>query len=295
MVLTVLSGQEYVLNQSAYTPVPMKEGETEQMYNQPQLAKDILTRVAHSNPQVLDKLKPAHNHSRLVTTRKQIKTLKDLALAGAENVQIASQVWDAFWAEMQEPGRPPVLVAIDGINFWMGSTKYRNPDYKIIHAHQFTLIKQFVGLVFPSDEHTLANGGIVLACTTKSNHPSTPTFDNLVRQVRARNAGMEITDPAFPLHEPYLKLDDPRVGDLVRSIEHTKLTELQGLSRGESKGLLEYFARSGLFREQVTDGQVAEKWSLSGGGIVGELCKLGARSRVGMFETGRREGVRIRV
>lgn len=284
-----------MINQSAYNPVPMKDGDTEQTYNQPQLARDILTRVAYSNSQVLEKLKPAHDHSRLVAARKQIKTLKDLAVAGAENVQIATQVWDAFWAEMQEPSRPPLLIAIDGINFWMGPTTYRNPDYKIIHAHQFNLIKQFLDLVFPSDEHTLANGGIVLACTTKSNHPSTPAFDVLVRQVRARNAGVAITDPTFPLHEPYLKLDDPRVGDLVRSIEHTKLTELKGLSRGESKGLLEYFARSGIFREQVTDGQVAEKWSLSGGGIVGELCKLGARSRVGMFETGRREGVRIRV
>lgn len=273
----------------------MKDGDPHQMYNQPQLARDILIRVAYSNSGVLEKLKPAHNHSRLVSSRQKINTLKDLATAGAENVQIAPQVWDAFWAEMQEPSRPPVMVAIDGINFWMGPTKYRNPDYKHIHAHQFTLIKQFIDLVFPSDEHTLANGGIVLACTTKSNHPTTPSFDFLIQQIRARNGGLAITDPTFPLHEPYMREADSRVDEMVRSIEHTKLTELKGLSRGESKGLMEYFARSGILREQVTDGQVAEKWSLSGGGIVGELCKLGARSRVGMFTTGRREGVKMRV
>lgn len=273
----------------------MRDGETQQMYNQPQLAKDILTRVAYSNSQILEKLKPVHNHSRLAPPRKQLKTLKDLAMIGAENVQVAPQVWDAFWTEMQESSRPPMLVAIDGVNFWMGPTKYRNADYKIIHAHQFNLIKQFLGIVFSNTENALPNGGIILACTTKSNHPLTPAFDLLVRQVQARNAGLKITDSAFPLHEPYMKLADQRVSDLIQNIEHTKVTELKGLSRGESRGLLEYFARSGIFREQVTDGQVAEKWSLSGGGIVGELCKLGSRSRVGMFETGRREGVRIRV
>lgn len=284
-----------MINQSAYVPVPMKEGDKEQVYNQPQLARDLLTRVAYSNPQVLDKLKPVHNHDKLTPRRKQVKTLKDLAMIGAEDVHVASQVWKAFWKEMQEPSRPPMLIAIDGINFWMGQTKYHSADYKIIHSHQFTLITQFLNLIFSKTEKALPNGGIVLACTTKSNHPTTPSFDLLVRQIRARNQGIPITDPAFPLHEPYMKLADKRVSDLMQSIEYTQLTELKGLSRGESKGLLEYFARSGILREQLTDGQIAEKWSLSGGGIVGELCKLGSRSRVGMFETGRREGVRIRV
>jgi small subunit ribosomal protein S29 len=284
-----------VINQSAYVPVQMKDGDKEQMYNQPQLARDLLTRVAYSNPKVLEKLKPVHNHGKLIPPRKQVKTLKDLAMIGAEDVNIASQVWSAFWREMQEPSRPAILIAIDGINFWMGPTKYRSADYKIIHSHQLTLITQFLDLIFSKTEKALPNGGIVLASTTKSNHPTTPSFDFLVRQIQARRQGIAITDPAFPLHEPYMKQADQRVGDLVQNIEYTQLTELKGLSRGESKGLLEYFARSGILREQVTDGHVAEKWSLSGGGIVGELCKLGSRSRMGMFETGRREGVRIRV
>lgn len=273
----------------------MKEGEKEQMYNQPQLARDLLTRVAYSNPTVLEKLKLVHNHGKLIPGRKQVKTLKDLAMIGAEDFHVAPQVWKAFWKEMQEASRPPMVIAIDGINFWMGPTKYHSADYKIVHSHQFTLIKQFLDLVFSKTEKTLPNGGIVLACTTKSNHPATPSFDLLVRQIRARNQGVAITDPAFPLQDPYMKNADQRVSDLMQGIEYTQLTELKGLSRGESKGLLEYFARSGILREQVTDGQVAEKWTLSGGGIVGELCKLGSRTRMGMFETGRREGVRIRV
>lgn len=295
-------GQEYVINQSAYTPVAKKEGDvsTEQMYNQPQLAADLLSRVAYSNTDVLSKLKPAHRHGDRIDSRK-FKTLKDLAIIGAEDRTMASQVWDAVWKELTVPAegskekRPPVLVAVDGVNFWMGETRYRSSDYKVIHAHQFTLVKQFIDLLFPRGDSSLANGGMVMGVTTRSNHPLTPAFDLIVRQIRARQEGLEMTDPKFPLGDPYAKMPDPRVKELFRPDTQTTATELKGLSRPESKGLLEYFAKSGIFREAVTDSEVAEKWSMSGGGIVGEMCKLGARTRVGIYATGPREGVKVRV
>lgn len=297
-----ITGQEYVNNQSAYTPVAKKEGDEskEQMYNQPQLAADLLTRLAYSNADVLTKLKPVHKHGDRIESRKS-KTLKDLALIGAEDRSMAPRVWDAVWKELTVPAegskekRPPVLVAIDGVNFWMGETKYRSSDYKVIHAHQFTLIKQFLDLLFSNGQNALGNGGMIMGVTTKSNHPITPAFELLVRQTRARQNGVEMTDSSFPLGDPYAKLPDPRVAQLFHPDTQTTVTELKGLSRPESKGLLEYFAKSGIFREAVTDSEVAEKWSLSGGGIVGEMCKLGARTRVGVFATGPREGVKVRV
>ncbi|KAK5943064.1 hypothetical protein PMZ80_004069 [Knufia obscura] len=303
VVVNVPDCQEYVNNQSAYTPVARKEGDEskEQMYNQPQLAADLLTRLAYSNSDVLSKLKPIHKHGERLDARKP-KTLKDLALIGAEDRNLAPRVWDAIWKELTVPvegnkeKRPPVLVAIDGVNFWMGDTKYRSNDFKVIHAHQFTLVKQFLSLLFSKDQkNALANGGMAMGVTTKSNHPATPAFELLVRQLRARNNGVEMTDSAFPLGDPYAKMPDARVTGLFHPDTQTTVTELKGLSRPESKGLLEYFAKSGIFRDAVTDSAVAEKWSLSGGGIVGEMCKLGARTRVGMFETGPREGVKVRV
>lgn len=42
---------------------------------------------------------------------------------------------------------------------------------------------------------------------------------------------------------------------------------------------MEYFAQSGILREQVNDNWVGEKWSLAGGGVVGELERLGRRLR----------------
>jgi len=270
------------------------------MYNQPQLAADLLSRVAYSNTDILSKHKPIHKHGDKIDSRKP-KTLKDLALIGAEDRNLAPRVWDAVWKELTVPvegnkeKRPPVLVAIDGVNFWMGETRYRSSDYKPIHAHQFTLISQFLNLLFSKGQNPLSNGGMVMGVTTKSNHPTTPAFELLVRQIHARQAGMDLTDSNFPLGNPYAKMPDPRVAQLFHPDTQTTITDLKGLSRPESKGLLEYFAKSGIFREAVTDSTVAEKWSMSGGGIVGEMCKLGARTRLGVFETGSREGVKVRV
>lgn len=53
-----------------------------------------------------------------------------------------------------------------------------------------------------------------------------------------------------------------------------------GLSKDEARGLLEYWARSGVVRQRVDEGFVGEKWCLSGGGCVGELERAVVRMRV---------------
>jgi len=299
-------GQEYIFNQSAYAPVPKSDEASPQMYHQPQLASDLLSRLAHSNSTVLSSLRPIHDHSAtLPKATNRLKSLKDLALLGANEHNIAPQVWDAVWKELttkpqkakEGSARPPVLIAIDGVNFWMGLTRYKSSDYKPIHAHQFTLVNQFLDLLFPATENRnmLPYGGIIMAATTKSNHPTTPTFDHVTSHITQRQINPEHPyRPHFEYTDPYMTKVDSRVWELRERSEHTDLVALKGLSRPESKGLLEYFARSGIFKEAVTDGAVAEKWGLSGGGIVGELCKLSGRLRTSVFETGRREGVKMR-
>ena len=296
-----LSGQEYIYNQSAYAPVP-KEGEEdgETMYTQPQLASDLLTRLVNSNDGVLADLKIVHQHDKSLSNQK-LDSVKDLALLGTNNHILSSRVWDAVWKELtvpardQKDARPPLLLAIDGINFWMGQTRYRSPDFKFIHAHQFTLVKQLLDLVFTKTSESLPFGGIVMACTTKSNHPNSPAFDLLVRQITATQNGTALTDPSFPLGDPYTNKPDPRVSNLFDPSIKTTVTELKGLSRPESRGLLEYFAKSGIFKSAVDDTVVSEKWTLSGGGIVGQLCKIGAFARTGMFQNGPREATKSRV
>ena len=55
---------------------------------------------------------------------------------------------------------------------------------------------------------------------------------------------------------------------------------LKGLSKDEARGLMEYWAKSGILRQTVSESLVGEKWSLSGGGVVGELERGCVKMRV---------------
>ena len=212
--------------------------------------------------------------------------LLDLVLMGAQDQYRAWPVWQAFWKELTQPAEnaqtrtPPILVAIDGMDHWMGLSKYRSAEFELIHAHQLCLIRQFVSMLFsPPSVSPPAHGGIILAATSGSNSPRFPEFALLLRQLTARALGIKVTDREFPMPEPYRKVDQ-RVLNLLGDSEDTTLQTLQGLSRDEVRGLLEYFARSGILKERITEAAVGEKWSLSGGGVVGEIAKLSKRVRV---------------
>ena len=241
--------------------------------------------MAYANEKVLSSLKVSRQYPNVTT--KPNMNLQDLALLGIKEPAVAWSVWQAVWAELMEPNdpskaerRPPILIAVDGIDHWMSLSKYRSAEYNLIHAHQFTLIRQILSLLFPGPSPTndLVNGGMVLAATTSSHSPNTPSFNLLLRQLIARGSGVQPTDQGFPMPEPYSKVDQS-VLDLLYSGGETKAQVLKGLSRDETRGLLEYFARSGILKENISQTLVGEHWSLSGGGVIGELAKFGTRIR----------------
>ncbi len=74
---------------------------------------------------------------------------------------------------------------------------------------------------------------------------------------------------------------DPRVLSVFESKpDGLEVQRLAGLAKEETRGLLEYWARSGVLREKVSDGLVGEKWTLSGGGVIGELERASVRMKV---------------
>lgn len=104
--------------------------------------------------------------------------------------------------------------------------------------------------------------------------------------MEARQAGVDPSSPDFPRPDPYAAVDQ-RVLELFDGAKPTspkegalELQTLGGLTREEARGFMEYFALSGILRERVTEEWVGEKWSLAGGGIIGELEKMGRRLRV---------------
>nr|POE51729.1 37s ribosomal protein s23, mitochondrial [Quercus suber] len=70
-----------------------------------------------------------------------------------------------------------------------------------------------------------------------------------------------------PTWDPYLEIDE-RVQSVMAKA-HTQ--QLFGLSKSEARGVIEYYAQSGMLRNTVTDGLVNEKWTLAGKGLIGEL------------------------
>ncbi|EXJ79190.1 hypothetical protein A1O3_08691 [Capronia epimyces CBS 606.96] len=286
LVLNVPEAQEFINNTSSYAPLKQEgtQPQSEQLYIQPHLTQALLTRALHSNEAVLKTLKFNHEFPKHLPLKQGTATLKDLVQLGANDHTFAWPVWQAFWREISEPGakpRPPVLIVVDGVDHWMGPSKYRSAEYEIVHAHQLTLVRQFLGLFFskPGESRPFANGGALLFSTTGSNSPAYPTFSLLINQLRARAQNLDASAPEFPLPAPYSK-PDAHVLELMSGTGDVELIDLKSLSVAESKGYMEYFVRSGLLRAKITESSLAELRGLSGGGVVGELAKLGRRARL---------------
>lgn len=277
-----IAAQELVNNTSSYAPLRMSEGDAMQMYTQPHLIQLLLQRALNSNESVLQRLKLNHAHKTLAL--KPNATLFDLVQHGATDFHLAAITWRALYKELTEPGdnaRPPVLVAADGVDHWMGPTQYRNSEHNIIHAHQFSLIKRLVNLLFKPDmKPPFLSGGMVLFATSGSNTRAYTSFELLLSQMRAAQYdGLSPSSPGFPVPLPYSNPDEHVMSLSAPATQpgNVNLMTLKGLSREESKGYLEYFAKSGLLHKRITEQFVGEMRGLSGGGVVGELAKLGRR------------------
>ena len=263
------------------------------MYLQKQATMALLSRIATANQTVLSGLHLSQRHPSFPTTLQPDISLEQLANIGAQDRELAWPAFQALWSELNATApaadaegtqefkpRPPMLVTVDGLAHWMMQSKYRTSEFEPIHAHDLTLVNHFLSLLSSpagSSTPTLANGGLLLYATSGSNSPTIYGFNTALKQIEARNSGVSETSPEFPIPDPYLKADQ-RVLDLLNK-KDIKLQKLNGLSKGEARGLMEYFAQSGILREKVDDDWVGEKWSLAGGGIIGELERLGRRVR----------------
>ena len=267
---------------------------------QPQLAAELLQRMASSNQAILQYLQPNHEVPKFITAITRPESLYDMAKLGGENPPIAQQVWEHLCRELTQPGtqpRPPTLIAIDGLDHWMGPTEYRAADYTIIHAHRFVLVKHLLSLLFSTTSFTY--GGMVIGATSNSNSPVYPTFGVLMRQITALNQGVSMTDEQFPMPSPYAQAD-PNVLSLLpssTSSNQLNVTRLSGLTKPETTGLLKYFTNSGILKDAMTEQSIAEKWTMSSGGVIGQLCKLGVAARMDPEKRvtgfGTHEGVRV--
>ena len=169
----------------------------------------------------------------------------------------------------KEVKRPPIMMAIDSLSHAMQTTAYMSADFKPIHAHDLALIAHFV--TYLSGTATLPNGGLVLAALSECNRPRVPSLDLALSQLEARAQSSEI-----PQRDPFT-LYDERVLESVKGME---VQRLPGLTKEEARGLMEYYAKSGVLRHTVSERLVSEKWTMAGGGVVGELERAAIRMSI---------------
>lgn len=265
--------QDLSIGHTTYQPVKSEDGRT--LYIQPDLTAQILARIHKANEKLLSKMQLAHTHHFEVPIQSNI-SLSRLVELGANDPELAYPVWQALLKELTTPSQPgngleraPVLLSMDGIHHIMGDSKYLGPQLKPIHAQDLALSNDFCRYLNGSS--MLGNGGIVLASTSSSNRPATPTFDYLLAEKVASTLG----GPA-PRWDAFTVLDK-KVEDAVRGVE---IMQLGGITQKETKSLMEYYALSGLMRRYIANHLVGEKWSVSGGGIIGALERACVLQRI---------------
>ncbi|KAL4874658.1 mitochondrial ribosomal death-associated protein 3-domain-containing protein [Aspergillus karnatakaensis] len=294
VVFAVPEAQDVVRAIYDYAPLSEKEPN---VYVQNAATAALLNRTATANKEVLSELKVSQEHPGLAAIEPGM-TLEDLAKAGVRDPANAWPIFQALWAELTATSaasgleadfapRPPILVTVDSLGYWMQNSAYRSANHELIHAHDLVFVRHFLDLLKPGKgKPTLPNGGALLYATSASNNPSIYALDVALKQAAARHAGVDPSAPEFPVPEAF-SYPDSRVLEALNSTKPTaakegmlEVQEIGGVTRDEARGFFEYFARSGLLREVINDTWVNEKWTLSGGGLIGELEKVGRRVRV---------------
>lgn len=199
----------------------------------------------------------------------------------------------AFWKEITAKGRPPILMALDGLQYIMQNSLYRSAEFKPIHAHDLAIVDHF--LSYLSGDKTLPNGGAAIAASSRSHAPISKSMDLAIQQSQERQFGGIVVErdtwgreryddvraieafrenqelrniELFTERDPWEKSYDSRADKALAKVETMKL---RGLSKAEARGLMEYWAQSGVLRAQVDERTVTEKWALAGNGVIGEI------------------------
>lgn len=240
-----------------YAAIP---GTTPILYSQNTYTANLLNQIGKANSILLTEI----NLSREITVPITVPagtSLFRLCELGARDPDIAWPIFQTLWSELTLADRPPILMCLDGLTFSMQNSLYRAPDFSPIHSHDLAIIKHFVDHL--SGASKLPNGGAVLAATNKSHAPISKSTNLAIKQAEDRQAGRNITP-----RDPFEKNYDARADKALANVE---VLRLKGLSKKEARGLMEYWAKSGVLRSKVDEESVTEKWALAGNGVVAEI------------------------
>ncbi|KAK2861264.1 hypothetical protein FQN49_004386, partial [Arthroderma sp. PD_2] len=252
VVVTIPDAWDLVNGTTAYAPVPNSEPTK---YFQKDATAKLLKRIAEGNQEVLSQLHVSRSHPNVKNPE---ISLFELANIGVQQPELSWPIFRSLWSELTATGpamdtnaakgtrpfktRPQLLVTIDNLAHWMAKSRYRSAEYEPIHAHDFTLVDHFLSLARMEPKKALPNGGLALYAMSASNSLVLPSLELGIKQVAARQAGIDPSSPDFPVM--YGKLDN-RVVSLFAEAKGLGYMELSGLPKDETAGLLRYYAQSG--------------------------------------------------
>ncbi|OBT77886.1 hypothetical protein VF21_03206 [Pseudogymnoascus sp. 05NY08] len=265
IVISIPDARELATAVTAYTPIP---GTTPLQFSQNVYTATLLSQIFKANEAVLSAHTMKLTHTLPIPIPPNT-TLARLAELGSRDPEAAWPVFQALWKEITAEGFAPILLAADGLNHMMALSSYRAPDFSQVHAHDLVLIKHFVDHI--SGAKTLPNGGAVVAATTSGNVPKAEAMNLAFQQIHEKAAGEPVTMPS-----PWVQMD----GRVMDSLKNVDLTTLKGLTKAEARGLMEYWAASGVMRQAVDERTVTEKWALAGNGVVGEIARGALKMRI---------------
>ncbi|KAH8815480.1 mitochondrial ribosomal death-associated protein 3-domain-containing protein [Xylogone sp. PMI_703] len=265
VVINIPEAQELTTAVTDYAPI---DGTNPILYSQNTYTASLLGQISKSNAKILSDLEVTQQHNLPIPIPPKT-TLARLAELGARDPEIAWPIFKALWSELMAPGRPPVLMAIDSLGHVMKDSDYRNPEFELIHSHDLALINHFVH--YFSGVAQLPNGGAFIGSTSRSHAPVSKSVELVIGQKADLQDGKQTR-----AKDPFTKYDDR----VLNSMQKADLIRLQGLTKDEARGLMEYWAASGVLRSRVDEKTVTEKWALSGHGVVGEIERGALRMRI---------------
>lgn len=260
------TAHELTAGYTEYSPI---RGTSPMIFGQKVYTASLLSAIAKANP-ILSNLTLSTPPPRLETQIPPSTPLSQLCTIGASEPNSALLIFETLIKDLLLPSRPPLLLCLDRLGYAMKESAYRDANIKPIHAHDLYLLKWFLG--FLSGTSPLPNGGIVLAATSGSDAPLVPALEVAIQE--KENPPQDLGPPPYPKsYKPIrhaLTKYDSRVLDFFAK-EGLEIQRLERLSKDEARALILYWAQSGMLGRRIDEDYVAEKWAISGGGVVGEL------------------------
>ncbi|KAI5810802.1 mitochondrial ribosomal death-associated protein 3-domain-containing protein [Pyronema omphalodes] len=240
VVINIPNAHDLVIGHTEY------ELDTESgLWKQPVYTSQLLQRIAEANRPILQ----------LMTTDKSYKfgkieieagaPLTNLTGIGSKDSTVSHECFMALLEQLERPESPPVLFTFDVLNEVMQFSEYRDPDFKLIHAHDLAIPNVF--LAYLSGKRKFPKG-LIMGATSASGAP--------------RCEALELALVGEPL--PNFSKLDQRVAPSLKGSERLPLG---AMDITEARSLLEYCRSSGLLRSQVelSDEKVVQAYALSSG------------------------------